>query len=147
MEEKLGTKIVFKHQFNLGSYFIANLAKGTNSEIEVTHKEAKVHKAFNIEIKTDGPSLFGELTAANLITTNGGKDPFFGSSLYADHWISYITGTFKQHAQAYLFEEQKDALNQMKAGIKKIEADLIPGLSTEAPGPLEILVYSYLAPF
>ncbi len=121
--EKLDIKIIYKKRASLSSFFIHNLAKVLEPTIKVSHKQVKEepYHAFNIEIRYPGEDeLFGELSAANLISSKAKEGPFqfVGKSLTIDHWVNLITGHFRELAENAVFQNDKSNNDELKAIIE-----------------------------
>ena len=121
--EKLDIKILYKKRASFSSFFIHNLAQVLKPTISVSHKQVKEepYHAFNIEIRYPGEDeLFGELSAANLISEKAKEGPFgfVGKSLATDHWVSLITGHFREIAENAIFQNDRSNNDELKAIIK-----------------------------
>jgi hypothetical protein len=148
--EATEAKIFYKRTLSFSSFFIHNLAQVLEPSVTVQHKQGKEDAlaAFSIEIRyADQPEIYGELSAANIICSKA-KNPtkFIGESLFNDHWISFITGEFREFAEAAVLENDKNNRDEIKAAIKSIESDFLPEIDPDKKGPLEVLIYSYLSP-
>jgi len=149
--ESIEVKILYKKTKSLSSFFIHNLAQILEPSVTVQHKQVKnePQEAFNIEIRQpDEIELFGVLTAANMICQKAKDGPvkFIGDSLLTDHWISFITNEFREIAETSVFENDRSKNDELKAGIKDIQSELITNVDPEQKGALQVLIYSYLSP-
>ena len=149
--EEQKVKVIYKKVKSLSSFFISTLATVLESSVEIVYKAKKEEPmhAFSIEIKfPNEPELYGELTAANVISQGAKSGPvsLIGDTVFQDHWVHFITSEYREIAERVFFEQDKTLKEEIKAAIKEIELGLLPELNPDSKGPLEILVYCYLSP-